>query len=111
MMRIKIHSFSRFIPGLCLVAVIGCTQMPTEKQSVVDMRAQISFSFDDDAMASARVKLDGIDMGSAYEYQEGKSSLRILPGTHRLTVINRGANIIDEKFYVGDGVSRSFNLK
>lgn len=89
---------------------VGCTQMPTEKHGVADMRPQISFKASDDRALSARVILDGLDMGPVGEYVEGASALRILSGTHALRVTLGNQVILDEKFYVGDGVSRTFSL-
>ncbi|MDW5441126.1 hypothetical protein [Polaromonas sp. SM01] len=89
----------------------ACTQMPTEKQGISDMRPQISFKPADDNVRNARVILDGLDMGSVGNYVEGTAALRILPGTHVLTLALGGQLILEEKFYVGDGVSRTFVAK
>jgi hypothetical protein len=92
------------------LVTVGCTQMPTEKHGISDMRPQISFKADDGRALSARVILDGLDMGPVGEYVEGVSALRILPGIHELRVTLDNKIILDEKFYVGDGVSRTFRL-
>lgn len=89
----------------------GCTQMPTEKQSISDMRPQISFKAADDQARSARVILDGLDMGVVGDYVEGSASLRILSGTHLLRVVMGNQVVLDEKFYVGDGTNRTFIVK
>lgn len=89
---------------------VGCTQMPTEKQGISDMRPQISFKVNDDRALSARVILDGLDMGPVGDYLGGISALRVLSGTHALRVTLGSRIILDEKFYVGDGVSRTFSL-
>jgi hypothetical protein len=85
----------------------GCTQMPTEKQSVSDMRPQIAFKADT-ARHSARVIIDGLDMGALGAYLEGTAALRLVPGTHQLRVQQGTQVLLDEKFYVGDGVNRTF---
>ncbi len=95
--------------GVLLVG--GCTQMPTEKQSITDMRPQISFKTVDDRVRSARVVLDGLDMGSIGEYVEGSTSLRIHPGTHMLSVTLGNQVVLEEKFYAGDGTNRTFIVK
>ncbi|WP_372824537.1 hypothetical protein [Polaromonas sp.] len=102
------------IASLCVAGFLGlagCTQMPTEKQGISDMRPQISFQAPDERVRNARVTIDGLDMGVVGNYIEGTSALRILPGTHLITVDLGGQVILHEKFYVGDGVSRSFVAK
>lgn len=101
------------IAGGLLGALIvgGCTQMPTEKQSISDMRPQISFKAADDRARSARVIVDGLDMGVVGDYVEGSTSLRVLSGTHSLRVIMGNQIALDEKFYVGDGTNRTFIVK
>lgn len=94
-----------------LVLVLGCTQMPTEKQSVSDMRPQISFKASNAQMYEARVVIDGLDMGNIGLYLDGASALRIVAGTHQLRVTQGTQVLLDEKFYVGDGVNRSFIIK
>jgi len=96
---------------LGLMAVGGCTQMPTEKQSISDIRPQISFRAADDRTHGARVLLNGLDMGAVGDYLEGASSLRILSGSHVLRVASGGEVIHEEKFYIGDGTNRTFILK
>ncbi len=91
------------------VLVLGaCTQLPTEKQSVSDMRPSISFKAIDDRVKGATVMVDGLNMGLVGSYIDGVAALRILPGTHLLTVVAGGQIVFEEKFYVGDGVSRTF---
>lgn len=92
-------------------AAAGCVQMPTEKQSVIDLRPQISFSTNTEEVKAASVLVDGLRMGSVGDYLQGQSSLRVLPGTHSLTVVIANRVLIDQKFYVGDGVSRTFNVQ
>lgn len=94
-----------------LQTLSACTQMPTEKQSISDMRPQISFKATDDRVHSAKVILDGLDMGPVGSYLEGAVSLRILSGTHVLSVASGDQIIFQEKFYAGDGVNRTFILK
>lgn len=89
----------------------GCVQMPTEKQGISDMRAQISFKADDERVKGASILVDGLNMGTVGSYVEGVAALRILSGSHVLTVVLGNQVILDEKFYVGDGVSRTFIVK
>jgi len=89
----------------------GCTQMPTEKQGVADVRPQLSFQLADPVMGAAQVVVDGLAMGEAGRYVAGVASLRVLPGTHDLQVTMGGRSVLSERFYVGDGVNKTFVLK
>jgi len=102
-----------FFAGNVISALViqGCTQMPTEKQSIVDMRPQISFKVTDESKYPARVIIDDLDMGSVGDYLENIAALRILSGNHIMRVVLRNQVILEEKFYAGDGVNRTFNLK
>ena len=106
----RIHTFlNRTIAALALATLAACVSYPTEKQSVVDGRPQISFRVSE-ANADARVLVDGLDMGRAGDFAEGKAALRVLPGTHQLTVQAGQQVFVSEKFYVADGVSRTFSM-
>lgn len=89
----------------------GCTQMPTEKQGMSDLRPQIAFKAVGDRAHSARILLDGLDMGLVDNYIEGVAAVRILSGTHMLRVVSGNDVLLDEKFYIGDGVNRTFIVK
>lgn len=97
---------------ISIVSVLSaCTQMPTEKTAIADMRPQISFKGADSVINSGWVLVDGLGIGMVSEFVDGKSSARVLPGTHRITVVADGVTILDEKVYLGDGVSRAFLVK
>ncbi|MDB5749408.1 MAG: hypothetical protein JWP72_4256 [Massilia sp.] len=104
-----VHILNRAGAALALVALAACVSYPTEKQSVVDARPQISFRVASGA-ADARVLVDGLDMGRAGDFAEGTAALRVLPGTHQLTVQDGQQVYVSEKFYVADGVSRTFSM-
>lgn len=101
------------IAGVLASAIIaaGCTQLPTEKQSVSDMRPQISFRAQSEWVQGARVLVDGLDLGTVGDFLDGVAAVRVLPGMHKLTVTSGPAVLLDEKIYLGDGVSRSFIVK
>jgi hypothetical protein len=107
-MRTSLY-INRAIAAVALAALAACVSYPTEKQGVVDQRPQISLRVAPGA-ASARVLVDGLDMGRAGDFAEGKAALRVLPGTHQLTVREGQQVYVSEKFYVADGVSRTFNM-
>jgi hypothetical protein len=104
-----ISFLNRVLAALALAALAACVSYPTEKQGVVDARPHISFRVASGA-AGARVLVDGLDMGRAGDFAEGKAALRVLPGTHQLTVQEGRQVYISEKFYVADGVSRTFSM-
>lgn len=95
------------------VGLVGCVQYPTERQSVVDLRPQISFRFDptDARMAQARVLVNGLDSGRMADFLDGTGSLRVLSGTHTVQVINGSEVLLNERAYIGDGVARPFIVK
>lgn len=98
----------------CVMATMvtsGCVQAPTEKQSISDLRPQISFKVGDDRMQVARVQLDGLDMGTVSDYVDGVAAMRILPGTHTIRVIYGSNVVLEEKFYLGDGANRAFIVR
>lgn len=96
--------------AMALNALVGCVQHPTERQSVVDLRPQISFRFDpaDARMAQARVLVNGLDSGRMADFLEGTGSLRVLSGTHIVQVISGSEVLFNERAYIGDGVARPF---
>ncbi|GAB3654607.1 hypothetical protein [Ramlibacter alkalitolerans] len=106
----------KHLPGVLAAALIaciqlvGCVQMPTEKAGIPDVRPQISFRLIDESVRSAHIFIDGIHMGTAADYMDGVAALRLLPGTHMLKVTFMGATLMEEKFYVGDGVQRTFTV-
>ncbi len=105
---------SRAVLALSLLAAVlaaGCTQMPTEKQGVADVRPQLSFQLASPGMEAAQVMVDGLAMGEAGRYVAGVASLRVLPGTHELQVTLGSRSVLSERFYVGDGVNKTFVLK
>jgi hypothetical protein len=101
--------------GLIAASVsVGCTQMPTEKHGIADIRPQIAFKVDGERphkVRQARVHVDGLDMGPVGDYIDGTASVRIVPGTHTLRVVSGDEVLMEEKFYVGDGVNRTFIIK
>jgi hypothetical protein len=107
-MRIKkfLISFAGIV-SFCVLAA-GCIQMPTEKRGISDLRPSLTFRADAPELRDAQVFVDGLDMGRVGSYLEGESVLRILPGTHILRVLSGHEVLIDEKIYLGDGVTRVF---
>jgi hypothetical protein len=93
-----------------LLTLGACSQMPTEQQGRSDSRPQISFKAYTDRILSAKVVLDGRDVGPVGSYLEGAASLRIHPGNHMLIVASENRLIFQQKFYADDGVNRIFTV-
>ena len=103
----------KYLTGLVLALTFlaGCTQWPTEKQSISDLRPGISFKAQNAALLDGRVVLDGLDMGQAKDYLEGIAMMRVLPGPHLLNVTFNGQKLLDEKIFTSDGVNQTFLLQ
>ena len=56
------------------LSITACTQMPTEKQGVSDMRPQISFQIERSDLASAEVLVDG-DRATVIRQRESLTDL------------------------------------
>lgn len=93
-----------------MLGTTGCVQMPTEKQGVSDLRPQISFVAAE-SLFDAVVYVDEVAVGRVGDFREGAAALRILPGTHTVRVVADGRVLLDERFYIGDGVNRSFRVQ
>jgi hypothetical protein len=110
----RIHSkLTAMLVAAAIAVLSGCVQMPTEKQSVVDQRPQISFRLDasQQHLMNARVLVDELDMGKVGDFIDGYASLRVLPGTHLIKVKAGGDVLMMERAYLGDGVVRPFIVK
>lgn len=99
--------------SFAFAVLVGCVQYPTERQSVVDLRPQISFRFDpaDARMNEARVLVNGLDSGRLGDFFDGKGSLRVLSGTHTIQIVSGSQMLLNERAYLGDGVARPFIVK
>lgn len=90
---------------------VGCTQMPTEKRGIADIRPQLAFKAGSDRARAARVIVDGMDVGAVSDYIDGVAAVRVLPGTHTMRVVAGSEVLVEERIYLGDGVNRTFNVK
>ena len=95
------------------IHIAGCVQYPTERQNVVDLRPQISFKVDmnDSRMTEARVFVDGLESGRLGDFLDGRGSLRLIHGSHTVLVINGNEILLNERTYLGDGISKPFIVK
>ncbi|MBK7355659.1 hypothetical protein [Propionivibrio sp.] len=104
----------RVVASCALIGTLlltGCVQMPTEKMGVSDMRPQISFTATNETLLASRVVIDGLDVGALADYTADTAALRVLSGNHRIQIYSGGTILLDEKVYLGDGVSRTFLVK
>jgi hypothetical protein len=100
------------LTAICLV-LASCVQYPTESRSVVDQRPQIMFRLAEGVRPApmARVIVDGLDAGPLSRFVDSGSALRVTPGTHTIRVSEDARVLLEERVYLGDGVSRSFLLQ
>lgn len=98
------------VAAVVLAGAAGCVQMPTERQGVADVRPQISF-VTETQHREALVYLDDVAVGKVGDYLDGRAALRVVPGTHDLRVVHGARVLLQERFYVGDGVSKSFVIR
>lgn len=92
---------------LSFLVLTGCVNTPTEMVQARDDWPFIMFS---EVRSGDVVVLDGINMGAASDYMAGKSGMRIEPGTHTLQIQRDGKMVLNQKFYVADGVSKTFTV-
>lgn len=88
------------------VLVSGCS-LPTEQAKVVDTRPMISFKAQNGSLSGAQVYVDGIHVGAATDYPEGKEGLRVLSGTHVIELKRADGSRQTQRVYVGDGVYKT----
>ena len=56
------------------------------------------------------VFVDGIRNGVVSDYEPGDSALRVLPGTHTISVQMPDGSMFTQRVYVGDGVTKTVVL-
>lgn len=97
-----------FFAGVLAAFLAGCVQMPTESQGAVDMRPRIGFIVAPGIDGStARVVVDGLDLGPLSNYRDSAGSLPLLPGTHLIQVQESGRVLFQERVYLADGARRN----
>ena len=83
----------------------GCDYFPTTVQTV-DSRPMVMFktTLDADAM---KVYVDTQHVGTVADFLKDEAALRLLPGTHVIRIEKPDHTSQIEKFYVGDGVTKT----
>ena len=101
----------KLLTSISLVLVMGtlagCVNTPTQTAGVKDDRPLIMFEA---VQARDVLILDGMEVGAADNYIAGKSALKIEPGTHNIQILRDGAVLLDERFYISKGASKSFTI-
>lgn len=94
-----------------LLGLAGMTQLPADLLGGLDLRPQLFFDVRSPRAQSAVVLLDDLDVGRAGTYIEGATALQVTAGLHHLKVDADGLIILDERFYIDDGVQRTFVVR
>lgn len=89
-----------------LVTLTACIQMPTESAQTVDNRPVLMFKAES-VSYDYRVLVDGLDMGNVESYLTGENSLRVLSGSHVVTIKHDDIIVQQQKVYLGDGTSKT----
>lgn len=97
--------------ALSSLLFMACSQIPTDKQSAVDLRPQISFRPVSENTLNGRVYVDGLDVGAVNEFLENESALKVIPGKHVITIVSHDRTVYQETIYVGHGISRTIIIQ
>lgn len=106
----KIRTFVTAAAASAAILLAGCTAMPTEQASVLDDRPQISFKSTLDN-TDLPVYVDGLKVGIMSDFMEGDAALRVLPGTHTITVKMPNGKQNVQRIFVNDGVSKTIVIQ
>ena len=106
----KIHTLAAAAVASTAILLAGCTAYPTEQASVVDDRPQISFKSTLDN-TDLPVYVDGLKVGLVSDFMEGDAALRVLPGSHTITVKMPNGTQNVQRIFVNDGVSKTLVIQ
>lgn len=88
-----------------VIGMAGCS-FPTEQASVIDNRPTISFK-GEEAINSSMVFVDGVAVGKVSQFKAPNAGLRVLPGTHVISVQKADGSKTTQRIYVADGVTKT----
>ena len=97
----------KYIFGTFLVLMLFGCSIPSTTVKSVDTRPSIAIK---GASAEADLLIDGLKMGKASVYNGSPKTLRIEPGTHRVTVVENG-NVIHEQTIFVDSELKTIILR
>ena len=101
----------RILSVIVLAFWLGACQMPSETVVIGDNSAGVSFRIAADTDQVYEVYVDGLLMGKARDFQEGKAILNILPGSHIIKVVSNGQVVLEDKLYVAAGANKVLVVK
>lgn len=84
----------------------GCVS-PEPQVRTVDSRPLLCF---EGISVRATIFLDGLEIGSADQFEDGNSCLRVLPGTHNVEIREGTEVIFRERLYLGAGSTQTVEL-
>ncbi|MBP7223499.1 MAG: hypothetical protein BWY90_00457 [Deltaproteobacteria bacterium ADurb.BinA014] len=80
---------------LSIIVISGC--MPATTVRSVDSRPSIAIK---GASSAAELLVDGLKMGKAQAYNGEPQTLILEPGTHKITIIENGVVIYEQKIFI-----------
>lgn len=94
------------------VLLFGCVRTPTQVTQTVDDRPRVAF---DTAALSEKasayeVRIDGVTYGSLQRYLDGKNTLPLVPGNHRIEVLLDGDVIFLKEVFLGENSRRTIKV-
>lgn len=81
---------------IALLFTFGCS-MPSTTVRSVDARPSIAIK---GASATSNLLIDGLNVGKAAEYDGDPKKMMIEPGTHRVSIIDKGRVIYEQNIFV-----------
>ncbi len=123
---------ARPIPGSMIAAIAalvatlalgGCAEpgpttsaapaAPAAAAAVPDARPRLSFAFGsvNEELPSARVLVNGVDVGTLGDFAFGSGALRVSAGTHRISVTFFDRVLLDQTLTVADGERRTLQVR
>ena len=90
-----------------IVLAFGCSN-PSGGVRVLDKRPSIVFQ---NAPTDAIVKVDGLDMGLANNYDGKDKALLVESGTHKIEVVNHSTSVLSEQIFLGSGEMKTFKVR
>ena len=105
---------SAFLAALTLSACTTPTTAPPLAFAVApDPRAQLVFRFNgiNEELPSARVLVDGLDVGALGDFASGPTALRVSAGTHNIRVTYFDRVLLDQRVTVADGERQALTVR
>ena len=98
--------FRTLCAASCVAIIATGCGFPLEEGSTVDTRPALTFKNPSNA-EHLQFAIDGVSYGPVDNYLEGKAAIRVLPGTHTVTIIHPNGTTSTQKVFVSDGVRKT----